>query len=115
MTNEILKRIDLLAAKLGIAAEKLWEVLVAQARIDAIQSLIWAGVWIVLAGVMCYAFKQVMEWAAKDDDWTPLMIGCGVAILILSVSAIALIVSSITPFFNPQYWAFQELMKQIGK
>ena len=40
MTEEILKRVDALAAKLGVAATQLWAVLVHQARVRLITDVV---------------------------------------------------------------------------
>lgn len=106
MNEELLKRLDLLAAKLNTTGEALWASLIRQARIDAIQdSIITLGLL-----VAAYGFYRYIRWAAKDDDdgghTLFAIVGSVVTVILLFVYA----PSIATEFLNPQYYAFDKIV-----
>ena len=57
MSDEILKRVDALAAKLGVVSEKLWGVLVKQAYVDGAIDVI-IGMGMGLAAWLMYRWSE---------------------------------------------------------
>lgn len=111
MSDEILKRIDALAAKLGIAASHLWSVYVKQARIEAIECIGWGVMWLLISLAACFGAR----WLFKSDDEHE--VGPFVLAILIAVAAflIACAQFASTPgmLINPEFWAFKELTKQL--
>ncbi len=130
MKEEIFKRIDALAVKLGVTAQYLWGVLVKQAGVEAVKDLVWAGFFTVGTAALLYtAYKflprtwkrkegkygeqdYVYDWDQRDAagcvGWTALVLG-----IICVIPALIFAGSAFTPLMNPEYWAFQEVMGLI--
>jgi hypothetical protein len=120
LQGQIGKAIDTLSNKLGVGAEKLWEILLAQTKIVAITSslelisliiVIWATVfWTRLVQ------RKLMsrEWV-DDSVWIP------TGILIFAISLVTLIcvpqlISDIlTAFLNPEYLALDKILSAVKK
>lgn len=115
MTPEQMNMVDKYAEKLGTTATHLWEVLVAQAGIQAWLNLVAA----CLIAVACIAAIIVLCIAAKrdyDSDGDAFVPLGGVALIIFAgafAGCSSLIETSITCFCNPEYWALQQIMHVI--
>lgn len=112
LSPETLTLIDKYAAKIGIAADKVWAILVSQARIEGITDLFYI---FLMIGIF-FACKKAHSVIQKSaDDPIPLCVvmwvvyGFAVLCVFLSVSDL------ITVFFNPDYWALHQLLKTVGK
>ena len=112
LTSEILKRIDALAEKLGVASGQLWSVIVAQARVEGITLLIIAGVLAIVAVGLARLVKRF--WGTDDDAESVIVVVGSVGCVVASTIAFGCAIGSITPLLNPQYWALQEIVKQLG-
>lgn len=118
MSEEILKRIDALAAKLNTTAAQIWDVYVAQARMEIVYNVLYAIVWTVFAVA---AFRFGKFWHAKtneplkgycsdhDGEWMCTIASACVFILALGATA-SLIAEIATLAFNPRYWAIQQII-----
>jgi|ERR1700679_3676465 len=106
MNEELLKRLDLLAAKLNTTGEALWGSLIKQARIDAIQdSAITLG---LLAA--SWALYRYVCWSAKDDA-DPGHIVFAVSMSIVTIILLIIYGTPIaTEWLNPQYYAFDKIL-----
>lgn len=113
MTDEILKRIDALAAKLGVASDHLWRVLTQQARIEAIEDLAWAALFFALSGASIWAIRWVI--ARRDDDNIPGELGVVsvIAALVFFVVACNCIAGTPGMFLNPEYWALKQILETV--
>jgi hypothetical protein len=115
MKDEILKRVDALAEKLGVASGELWKILVQQAHIVAIQT----GVEIVICGaisIVGYRWMRRGFAAAEEDDWDSfpaVMIGGLLMFFGGTLFAIVNLIDVWTPLLNPQYWALQQILETI--
>jgi hypothetical protein len=113
MTDEIFKRIDALAAKLGVTASQIWAVLVKQARIEAVEDICWALFWFLLAGLL-----SRMAWHAhkKDEESSGEVIVFGVITAVVCIGVgMAFIAGTPGMILNPQYWALKRLAEAFGK
>jgi hypothetical protein len=98
-----------IAARLGVAADRVWAALVRQATIDAMYSLIWPVLAIVF-------FPQVIRWyilVEENDGWTEgrvvkALVG-GVVGVVLFFGTLVCLYQQITLHFNPDYAALQQL------
>jgi choline-glycine betaine transporter len=125
MVNEGLERLDQLAAKLNIAVEGLWDVLVNQATIEAMQDVLLFLCSIAVIGV-CYLFfnrmMKVRVRAVKEKNeekeeffFAMSMIAAflGIAAVIWSIVNLIALANIPTKLFNPEYWALSEVLKLI--
>jgi hypothetical protein len=114
--QELFKRLDVLAEKLGVTAQYLWMILVKQGRVEAYTDLLWAALWafaFVVLGFLLLRYE--IPLAKKDDGNAPLVLFGGVATLGCAVASITMVAESITGLVNPEYFAFHKLMELIGK
>jgi hypothetical protein len=114
--QEMLKRLDALADKLGTTAAYLWSVLLKQARLDGIESLIAVGFLTALAvtaykyGNKCFVYAE-----ETDDDFyvggytlrVVMFLCLGIACWYLS--------DAVEHFLNPSYFALHEVLETLGK
>lgn len=117
LSEELLKRLDLVAGKMGQAGSYLWQLAVRQAYIE--------GVKAVLAVIFCAvllrtAYVLIPRFYAKgvEQDWDEAMplvgviLSCGVAF----IAAIVLIVNThiaVDALGNPQFFALRLLLEQV--
>lgn len=115
----ILSRIDQLAAKIGTTAAHVWQIYIAQARVEAIRdtgmAVLLLSLAIFLATYVRGLFWRRYKTANKDSEqgWF-----FGVALSLLATGALlfpffAYIYSAIPEWLNPQYWAFQHLTADL--
>lgn len=111
MTDEVLKRLDALAAKLGVASAHLWEVLTRQARIEAIEDVFWALMWLTISVFLGFVSKILFFKKEQPDA------GLVVAIvsLVCFVAACGCISNTPGMFFNPEYWALKQILDTLKK
>jgi hypothetical protein len=112
MTDEILKRLDVLAAKLGVTAGHLWGVLVAQAKIEAIEDIIWAALWAALSLVLGLVARKLYESNDENDNAALGIVLIGVAVGFLLISA-AMISGTLGMLLNPEYWALKKVLEAM--
>jgi hypothetical protein len=115
MNPEILKRIDLLAAKLGTTASQVWEIFLKQAKVEVWEDLglTVLGTGLIIGGAFLarWATKQFQAASYNNKDLyiAPVVIGWLVGLL----GGVLLLVGSLsiwTPLLNPQYWALQQIL-----
>ena len=107
MQEELLKRLDLLATKLGVAVEHLWAVLVRQGTVEGVIGAFAA----ILGGVICLvSFKNLRAAYQEYEDGTVV----GWAFLaFMSLIAFAIGVDQAKYLFNPEYFALQEVLRLL--
>ncbi len=118
MNEAGLKAIELLASKLGTTTEYLFSVLVKQARIAGIVAII-QGIMMVVIGI-CLV-KLIIYFYKKRDDLdssiseivVPFTILSFVVLLILAIIYISYADNILAAFFNPEYWALNEILSSI--
>jgi len=119
MFTEILARIDVLASKLGVAAEHLWEIMVRQATIEGVIELLVLGVLFMALVVFFRIFFEKKLFDYVEDAPTPAGIAVVVSLFIAAVMIIVVAVSFcsladiVTKIFNPEYWAYQSLLGDV--
>lgn len=127
MTEEILKRLDALSAKLGVAAATLWDAYLRQARIEGIKDLAWAGIWSVVT-ILCIFISRhgYQKWSVmppfrkrtsdEDDlascELVKLRIG-GICAVIGALVALGFLSGAYDALANPVAYAFDLLRKAL--
>jgi len=114
VTEATEKLIETLATKFGTTAEHLWGVLVRQAPISAGIDL---TVWILFAAGVIWGwlrFLKVLRSLGPLEDSGDAGVAIGfvltVASLILVLVAVLTASTTAAAFFNPEYWALQQLL-----
>ena len=118
MNEEILKRIDALAAKLGTTGEHIWGVLIRQTQVEIVSSIILA---IVLVAHAIVLFKLAVWLYGKAEGqssynyegWYVLMALSGCVSVILALVAIGTLAGLPTLVLNPEYWALQQVLGAV--
>jgi len=112
--------LEKLAEKFGTTVEHLWGVMVSQAHISAIASLVIAAIWCVTC-VIIVNFVSKKTTDTKGEDGSPIYADWqddgafaawgGIAILIfISLLAISFNFESfLSAILNPEYWALMKL------
>ena len=68
----ILQRIDALAAKIGTTAQHIWDVYVAQARVEAIRDTLFVVLFLIVSSLLAYLSYRLFRYGIKKneyDDW----------------------------------------------
>lgn len=117
--------IEQLAAKLGVAAEHLWGVLVRQAVNDGVAAIITAIACFVGIFVLVKLFKWLYKAneESKKKSFSNLgdlnceigMVFIGLFIVTVIFSVIFYLVSGIKHLINPEYYAFMDIIGQFKK
>ena len=69
VVDALLQRLDALAAKLGVTAQYIYGVYVAQARVEAVRDTLCAVCWLVLSVLLGYfACYRLVKWARLDHE-----------------------------------------------
>ena len=121
LTKELLSRLDALAAKLGIAADQLWAILVRQAHIEANidfgLGLVTFVIFLAAVVVFVYGVKRGTkmnreQWDCASSVCT--VLGGGIIPFAFGI-AVAFWLDAYRIAMNPEYWAFKELAKLLGR
>jgi len=124
LTQEVLVRLDALAAKLGVTAERLWDVLVASAALRW-YSVAEAGVlFAVSALIAVWGWRNanrrgwfIATGGTKYDEtlWGLIPIAAVVSTGVCFVVTVVQIVSALKATAMPEYHALQQVLKLLGK
>lgn len=112
---ELLKRLDAIGEKLGVAANHLWAVLVRQGVAvgieDCLIGLVWLGLWIAALAISA----KIRAYGRKEDDgdfifggYTALAIG-----QLLLIGAGTYLFSGIVELYNPEFYALQQILSTL--
>lgn len=123
LTDEVLVRVDALAAKLGVAAEHLWEIFTTQSVISGWSSLIVTGSVMLVAlitfvVVIRRRMKGHLLWNDESKDGHPTIDGVLLwpSVAALFVTTMVMIVNAsgwIAKILNPEYAAWREIKKLL--
>lgn len=118
----ILQRLDALAAKIGTTAAQLWQVYLAQSKVEAIRDCTSGLLMILIGVVVCFKlipFFWSKQSAARKkceydgDGWAAAGIIGAIVCVMLAVLAVSFLYASVGEFMNPSYWAFQHLTADL--
>lgn len=121
MKEEILKRMDALADKLGTSAQFLFNLYVKQAHVQVIETITYGILFVVLALVSTkIMLKGFHQFNNKDMHWREANKGLRWVITGILTAVVAFIFllafmdgDIYTAMMNPQYWAFKEILHDI--
>lgn len=115
MKDEILKRVDALAATLGVATKELWRILVQQARVEAYMAIGYTLVGAIGVAIATKVFFNGIK-AGNEDGWNDFPVGASFGALGLFVFTIVFFVNLYgvwTPLFNPEFYALHQILSTI--
>lgn len=119
MKEEILKRIDAVAEKFGVTSGQLWQIFVAQQKVEGFSHLAWAffNSIVVVAGVFAFRWgnKKLKETSLYTDEDTCyiVMIVGSIVSLLFSLFVLINLDCAFTEFLNPDYAAFKTLVNML--
>jgi hypothetical protein len=105
LTKELLGRLDVVAAKIGVGAERLWGFLLKDAFVSGVQAYVIGAVLLVIGLLALKAGRSADADNREDDGICFYMLG--VVLMFLSVVMFVVWVGN---FLNPEYVAFKTLM-----
>lgn len=117
--DKALEYIDKLAAKLGIAAEHVYGVLVKQAYANGVTDVL-IGVLVIAAAILLSAYtvrfvkKRLKTHGMDGVDLFVLISFCLVFIVLPVFGGIASVADGIKALVNPEYYAIKEILDTIG-
>lgn len=108
MTKELLDRLDLLGAKLGVATAHIYDVLVRQAYVNAWRLTVLAVLLGIASGCCFNLGRRYATMEERDQRMVSFI-----------VSGFLLIIGTLVAFhaagrlLNPEYYAIQEIMEAL--
>ena len=115
--EEVLTRIDLLAAKLGIAVEVLWSALITQAKLQMLWPMVAFFMGSCMFALAMYARKRYIindngdGYSARQaaEAWAVVGVIAAVVTGVLVIVVTATGVEAAFAVLNPEYWAYRHL------
>lgn len=111
MNPEILQRLDLLAAKLGVTAAHLWSVLVRQVYLEPIKD---AGYLLVVGGIALGFLIAAVKVGKDDQDLGSGLFFASSAAWFIFVLILLGTIGDLAALANPEYAALHEVLKAIA-
>lgn len=118
--EKITMLLEKLAVQLGTTVEYLWSVLIKQALISGITNLVLYLLFIIAIIAELRWFKFFTEnYDELCDDGNEDAYGAGLIIgafmlMVCAIIAVINLESTLASFFNPEYWALQKVLSQLG-
>ena len=120
LEQKVIEMVDKLAAKLGVAASKVWEWAMLQVRVEAVKSIIAIAIALALIVVGAILIKKMLTvWGDtfKDTDtplcFTPYIVG--IVAIMAFCAAVEEIMNLVQYLINPEYSAFQNIVSQLSQ
>jgi heme/copper-type cytochrome/quinol oxidase subunit 2 len=117
MKEELSNIIEKLSNRFGITSESMWELLLKQAKLDAIISTIIFVIMIVCGGILYKLHKYFMKrnndgnihYEADGGGFAAIMVVLTIVWIVFLVIYTIAFISNITIFFNSEYWVLKEI------
>jgi hypothetical protein len=111
LSEELLKRLDALATKMGTTVDHLWPVLLRQQRIEGIYDVVVGLLLVVVCVAIWRATGKYIREHEYDSDiaWPVRVVGIG----IFGLFALVLFGEAITCLLNPEYAALKALAEMF--
>ena len=117
MNAQATEILTVLAEKLRTPIEHLWDVLVAQAKVDACTTIFTLLFLYAVAGALAWASRLCFANfdRIQRDDMEPLAAmawgGFFLAVCVALVYTVAAVPDVVTALTNPEYWALKQILK----
>ena len=109
--------IDKLAAKLGVAAEHVYGVLIKQAMINGATKIVAGSLLLIIAIVASVIIMRTIKRSDTDywdEEWAAVVVAAIVLVVAPLVVSYFVMASGITAVINPEYYAIKEILDTIG-
>jgi len=107
------EQLTTLATKLGTTVEQMYSVMIMQAKVEAITSIIWLSFLLLVSLIFFFISYKNFE---KDDEFSFGCFAAGAVAMIFFTTVFALDIKTIvTGFVNPEYYVIQQLLRLVGK
>ena len=108
--EEVLARVDALAAKFNVAAELVWASLVQQAHLQWVYAL-WCAMFtaIGVAVAMFLYRKGKAVGYSGEDPWYFSAVVVALFALVASIGFMVTGVEAVMAYLNPEYWAWKRV------
>jgi hypothetical protein len=110
LPQEVLSRLDLLAEKLGVASEYIWEILIKQSSINFYIALCTLILCVILEIIAARITAKSEEGLWGD---TPAYFICCLFPGIGIFASLGAIITNVGYFINPEYYALTKIMEII--
>lgn len=111
LQKELFARLDVLAAKLGVAAQSLWQIYAQQARVALIEDYII----IVVCLLPCLGIYKVSK-RSYYDEWTVVaVIISSIAMVIDFIGFMCAISEIIQIKLNVNYWILHHILNSLSQ
>jgi hypothetical protein len=112
MNQELLKRLDALAEKLGTTGAMLWDVMIRQARVELVSDALFMGLNVLFVYLLYKWWKRVLDNAGEGEAIGSVIVS--IVVLVFTIANVCELVFYVpTLLFNPKYWAFQQIMDKL--
>lgn len=116
--NDVTQGIQGLAQALKAPAEKVWEILVIQQKVNAITYTVLLTVGLIICIILLFTIKWLWKKAEDDCDYQDgailMTILTIIAIIAEIVCTVNFVPDIITGFVNPEYGAIKEILNVIS-
>ncbi len=115
------KGLTQMAEGLNVTLPQLWEILIKQQYVEAIQAFAVFGLCLIVWGILYKKNKGIREWLKqRKNEYDNSERFVPIAILIILLSFTTLIsgivtITGIGQIINPEYYAIQDIVEFIGK
>lgn len=121
MDNNTAQLLQQLAAKLGTTADKVWQVLIYQQRLNAIEGIITIIIWVIIGIILWRLHKHFLAETESElniydisDAAMPLMvIGLIIYVVLSIVMLLNLIPDILDELINPQFTALKFILNNL--
>ena len=122
MKEEIAPLLRELASELSTTTEYLWEVMVRQASIYAISSILFAAfafIVLILGTLIVYIKSKkaggLIEYLDPDESPIPLMLTIALTAgwFLMILGSIVALFDIVTAILNPEYWALNQILRKF--
>jgi hypothetical protein len=119
MDDKLMKYIDTMSVKLGVAAQHLYEVLTRQSIVEGITYLILYPVLFAISLIgLIYSLKFYRKFDNErrfDEEYMAIAAACifGILTAIMFIALIIEVPEAIGQLVNPEYYAIQHLLDAI--
>ena len=110
IAKEIFDRLDLIGAKLGVAAGHIWPVLIRQSMIDGYRDLTIGSFLFLISAVSTYGFWRIAIKEMEDDGAFFL-----IPALMSFIFCCPFLYAAIGELLNPEYYALEFIKSALVK
>ena len=107
--------INVLAEKLGTVPSELWGSLLMQAKISAINCILYLIIMTPISLYIYFNFNRWIENLSRDYYSEAKILFGSLTLIVFIVSLPFVLPNIITALLNPEYWALEQLLRALGK